>query len=215
MARQSRAIHTRGLILETAAEMFNELGYEATTIGGLVERARLTRGCLYFHYTTKEQLARAVLAEAAITEGLATQSFKLQEWVDLGLLLAHRAPREPLLAAALRLSGDVRARELLGTRWPEWIGAGEELLSEARERGELLVHADPYEIARLLVGAWAGMQLLTEALPGGDLAEEVSRFFQLVLPVVATAGVLVKLDTSPNRAARLLAEARGESLAVP
>ncbi|MYZ36082.1 ScbR family autoregulator-binding transcription factor [Streptomyces sp. MnatMP-M17] len=213
MVRQERAIHTRRIILEAAAEMFNELGYDATTIGGLIERIQLTRGGLYFHFTTKEQLARGVLDEAVTMEGLAPQDFKLQEWVDLALLLAYRLPREPLLGAAIRLSVDIKARGLLGTRWPDWISVGQELLTEAKERGELLVHVDPGDTARLLVGAWTGVQQITETLPDRDLSEEISCLFELVLPNIASAGVLAKLDTSPQRAERLLRAA--ESSAEP
>jgi AcrR family transcriptional regulator len=192
------------MILETAAEMFNELGYDATTIGGLIERMNLTRGGLYFHFTSKEQLARAVLGEAVTLDGVAPQTFKLQEWVDVALLLAYRLPREPVLSASLRLSVDPRARALLGTRWPDWIVVGTELLKEAKERGELLPHVDPCETARLLVGAWTGVRLITETLPEHTLSEEISSLFALILPNVACAGVLAKLDTSPYRAERLV-----------
>ncbi|MCX4526350.1 MULTISPECIES: ScbR family autoregulator-binding transcription factor [unclassified Streptomyces] len=207
MARQERAVRTRRVILETAAEMFNELGYDATTIGGLIERIQLTRGGLYFHFTSKEQLARAVLDEAVTLVGVAPQTFKLQEWVDAALLLAYRLPREPVLSASIRLSVDPKARSLFGTRWPDWIVVGGELLNDAKERGELLPHVDPDETARLLVGAWTGVQLITETLPDRDLSEEISSLLALLLPNIACAGVLAKLDTSPYRAERLLAAA--------
>lgn len=192
------------MILETAAAMFNELGYDATTIGGLIERIQLTRGGLYFHFTSKEQLARAVLDEAVTLEGLAPQTFKLQEWVDVALLLAYRLPREPVLSASIRLSVDPKARSLFGTRWPDWIDVGNRLLDEAKERGELLPHVDPSETSRLLVGAWTGVQLVTETLPDRNLCEEISSMFALLLPNIACAGVLAKLDISPYRAQRLL-----------
>ncbi|WP_392897479.1 ScbR family autoregulator-binding transcription factor [Streptomyces sp. LN699] len=207
MARQERAIQTRRIIVEAAAEMFDELGYDATTIGGLIERIPLTRGGLYFHFTSKEELARAVLDEAVTLEGLTPQPHKLQEWVDLGLLLAHRLPREPVLSASVRLSVDVKARALFGTRWPDWISVGKQLLEEAQFRGELLGHVVPSEISRLLVGAWTGVLLITENIPGGDLSREISNLFDLVLPNIAAPGVLAELDTSPYRAERLLGAA--------
>ncbi|MFG3410105.1 ScbR family autoregulator-binding transcription factor [Streptomyces sp. NPDC048142] len=209
MARQERAMRTRRVILGAAAEMFNELGYDATTIGGLIERVQLTRGGLYFHFSSKEELARAVLDEAVTREGLVPQAFKLQEWVDLALLLAHRLPVEPVLSASIRLSVDPRARSLFGTRWPDWIELGDNLLREAKDRGELLPHVDPAETARLFVGAWTGVQLVTDALPNGTLSEEISNLIALILPSLVPAGVLAKLDFSPYRAERLLAAARG------
>ncbi|QIJ65858.1 TetR/AcrR family transcriptional regulator [Streptomyces sp. JB150] len=204
MGRQERAVHTRRLILEAAAELFNEYGYDATTIGGIIERTRLTRGGLYFHFASKEQLARAVLDEAAALDRVPAQALKLQEWVDLALLLAVRLPEDPLLGAAVRLSVDLRARRLLGSRWPQWVGAGESLLAEAKERGELLDHVEPPEVARLLAGAWTGIHLITETLPDGGLPQEISSFLELILPNVAHSGVLAKLDTSPHRAAALV-----------
>jgi AcrR family transcriptional regulator len=206
VARQERAIRTRDSILEAMASLFIEVGYEAATIAALVERTGLTRGALYFHFPTKEAMAHGVLARAVTREGIIPQTYKLQEWVDLGLLLAHRLPREPMLRAAVQLSVDPRARGLFGTRWPDWIDVGRDLLVEAKERGELLPHAVPEEIARLAVGAWTGVQLVTEALPDGlALAEEIARLYQLILPNVASVGVLAKLDASPYRAERLLA----------
>ncbi|MFJ9889808.1 ScbR family autoregulator-binding transcription factor [Streptomyces sp. NPDC091287] len=207
MTRQERALRTRRMILEAAAEMFNELGYDATTISGLIDRIQLTRGGLYFHFTSKEELARGVLEEAISLDGFVPQAFKLQEWADLALLLAHRLPREPVLSASIRLSVDIKARDMFGTRWPVWTEMGNEILTEAKDRGELLPHVDPCETARLFVGAWTGVHLLTEVLPDGDLSKEVSGLLALVLPNVACAGVLAKLDTSPYRAERLLVAA--------
>ncbi|GHG91380.1 ScbR family autoregulator-binding transcription factor [Streptomyces lanatus] len=203
MGRQQRAVRTRRVILEAAAAMFNDFGYDATTIGGLIERTRLTRGGLYFHFASKEQLARAILDETSALRPVPPQPLKLQEWVDMALLLGYRLPRDPLLGATVRLSVDLRARALFGTRWPQWTDAGEELLCAARDRGELLGHVEPAEVARLLTASWAGIRLLDEALPDGELCTQFAVFLELVLPNIACPGVLAKLDTSPHRAAAL------------
>ncbi|MBV7699682.1 ScbR family autoregulator-binding transcription factor [Streptomyces sp. TRM70350] len=208
MARQERAIRTRRMILEAAAQMFNDLGYEATTIGELIDRVQVTRGGLYFHFTSKEQLARAVLAEAVTFEGLTPQALKLQEWADLALLLAHRVPREPLLRASISLAVDPKARVMFGTRWPDWVSVGTDLLEKAKQRGELLCHVEPAVTARVFVGAWTGVALVSETLSDHDLSEEISQLLALVLPNTAIPGVLAKLDTSPCRAGRLLQQVR-------
>jgi AcrR family transcriptional regulator len=207
LVKQERAIRTRNLILEAMADLFNDVGYDAATITALVKRTGLTRGALYFHFASKEEMARGVLEEALTREGLRPQVFKLQEWVDLGLLLAYRLPREPMLRAAVRLSVDPKARRLFGTRWPDWVVVGRDLLTEAKERGELVPHADPDGISRLVVGAWTGVHLVTEALSDEpDLAEEISGLYQLLLPNIVSPAVLAKLDMSPYRAERLLRE---------
>ncbi|WP_328911103.1 TetR/AcrR family transcriptional regulator [Streptomyces sp. NBC_00234] len=209
MARQQRAIRTRRVFLEAAAEVFDEHGYDAATIASILERAGLTRGALYFHFTSKEELARGVLAEAVTAEGLTPQAFKLQEWVDIALLLAYRLPREPMLSASIRLSVDPRARGMFGTRWPDWIAMGTEILTEAKNRGELLPHVDPVTTSRLFVGAWTGIQLVAESMSEPpELVSEISALFELILPNNAVPGVLSRLDTSPHRAERLLKESR-------
>ncbi|WP_330349517.1 ScbR family autoregulator-binding transcription factor [Streptomyces sp. NBC_00582] len=209
--RQDRAIRTRKLILESMAILFNDVGYDAATIAALVERTGLTRGALYFHFASKEDMARAVLDEAVTREGLSPQAFKLQEWVDLGLLLAYRLPREPILRAAIRLAVDPKARRLFGTRWPDWVVLGNELLTQAKEGGELLPHADPAAVSRAFVGAWTGVQLVTEVLEEKlDLSEEIAGLYQLLLPSIVTPVVLAKLDLSPYRAERLLRVGGGQ-----
>ncbi|MBG0856940.1 TetR/AcrR family transcriptional regulator [Streptomyces spinoverrucosus] len=208
MARQERAIRTRRMILETAAQMFNDLGYEASTIGELIDRVHITRGGLYFHFTSKEELARAVLAEAVTFEGLTPQALKLQECADLTLLLAVRVPREPLLRSSISLAVDPKARAMFGTRWPDWVSVVADLLHEAQQRGELLCHVDPAVTARLLVGAWTGVALVSETLPDRDLPEEIAHLLALMLPNIAIPGVLAKLDTSPRRAEHLLEQVR-------
>ncbi|MCA6092260.1 TetR/AcrR family transcriptional regulator [Streptomyces sp. SCA3-4] len=208
MAQQERAIRTRQVILEAAGRVFDECGYEAATISQILARADVTRGALYFHFSSKEDLARGVLGEAVTTEGVVPQQFKLQELLDTSLLLAYRLPREPMLRASIRLSVDMRARALFGTSWPDWITVGAELLADAKARGETLPHIDPVETSRLLVGAWTGVQLISEAVAEPtELVREISLLFQLLLPNIAVPTVLARLDVSPERPLRLRAAA--------
>ncbi len=209
MARQDRAIRTRRLFLEAAAEVFNECGYDAASISAILDRTELTRGALYFHFTSKEELARGVLAEAVTSEGLVPQTLKLQEWVDIGLLLAYRLPREPMLSASIRLAVDPGARKLFGTRWPDWITLGKDILAEARARGEAHAHVDPAVASRLFVGAWTGVQLVSGSVDESlELVDEIAALLELTLPSIAVPGVLARLDTSPGRAERLLTPGR-------
>lgn len=58
MARQERAIRTRRALLVAAAEVFDEVGYEAATISDVLKKSGMTKGALYFHFTSKEELAQ-------------------------------------------------------------------------------------------------------------------------------------------------------------
>src|ERR1700704_452027 len=54
---------TRRALLDAAADLFATSGYAATSIEDVVSRARVTRGALYHHFRSKEDLFEAVYTE--------------------------------------------------------------------------------------------------------------------------------------------------------
>ncbi|MER6570309.1 ScbR family autoregulator-binding transcription factor [Streptomyces sp. NPDC001093] len=209
MARQERAVRTRRAVIQAAAEVFAERGYAAATIAEILDRAGVTKGALYFHFDSKEALARGVI-EAQISDGAwAPRELKLQEWVDVGMVLAHQIPRDVILLAGIRLSADLQGRRMFGSAWPAWIELSTKLLAEAKERGEVLPHVLPAETAECFLGAWIGTQMFSEASTDwSDLSERVSVLFNHMLPAIATPAALIRLDTAPDRGARVVGEAR-------
>ncbi|MEU0335178.1 ScbR family autoregulator-binding transcription factor [Streptomyces sp. NPDC006193] len=215
MAQQQRAVRTRRAVLEAAAAVFAERGYAAATIAEILNRAGVTKGALYFHFDSKAALARGVLQEQMRTDCHLPRELKLQEWVDAGMTLARRLPREPLLLAGVRLSADLDGHEVLGSAWPAWAGLTSDVLTEAQARGEVLPHVVPEETAQVFLGAWIGVQFVSQAVAGwADLEERVAALYDHLLPAIAAPAVLVRLDTAPDRGARVIAEAREKSAAL-
>src|SRR5919199_4567715 len=60
---QPRAQATRQAILTAAAEHFGRNGYYGTSLDSVLADSGGTKGALYFHFASKEALARAVIAE--------------------------------------------------------------------------------------------------------------------------------------------------------
>ncbi|MFE4397728.1 MULTISPECIES: ScbR family autoregulator-binding transcription factor [Streptomycetaceae] len=209
MVRQERALRTRRLILEAAASVFDEFGYEGATIGEVVSRAGVTRGAVYFHFASKRDLAQGVVEEQFVQDGVPERSCKLQEFVDTGMVVAYLMPRDPLLSAGARLSlGQDLFDDLGGGAIPGWITRFETLLVAAGERGELLPHVVPADTAWLLVAAWTGVQIQSQKLCGrADLELRVSALYQHLMPSIAVPGVLGSLQMGPNRGAQVVAEA--------
>ncbi|WP_309053836.1 TetR family transcriptional regulator, partial [Streptomyces sp.] len=112
MAQQARAIRTRRLLLESAASVFAERGYERTTIGEILTRAGVTKGALYFHFASKEELALGVLEAQMLDVPLIPQDVKIQELVDQAYLLTHRLQRDALVRASVALALDSGASEV-------------------------------------------------------------------------------------------------------
>jgi AcrR family transcriptional regulator len=97
--RVERGRTTRERLVTTARELFGTHGYEATSIGTILESSGVARGALYHHFPTKEALFEAVLdrtvaeiarsaAEAARAAGddpVATLRAGFGAWLRLAL----------------------------------------------------------------------------------------------------------------------------------
>jgi len=91
---------TRERILEVASDLFIEQGYDATSLREIAEKIGVTKAALYYHFTNKQDILRALAAPAMaatptvlalLPEGTVTRT----QWADVvaGLsdwLLANR-----------------------------------------------------------------------------------------------------------------------------
>ncbi|QOV34824.1 TetR/AcrR family transcriptional regulator [Streptomyces ferrugineus] len=208
MARQERAIRTRRLILEAAGAVFDEHGYTATTISMVLERADVTKGALYFHFSSKESLAQAVLDEQLSLGAVPPQPCKLQEIVDVTFVFGQRLLSNSLLKGSVRLAVDQCAPPGVDHSGPfrQWADHLVVVLEQARAQGELLPTVEPRQTVELLVGAFAGIQLMSRALTDrDDLAERISVLWGHILPSIAVPGLLTAIDRGPDRGLRVLA----------
>ncbi|MFF0011874.1 ScbR family autoregulator-binding transcription factor [Streptomyces sp. NPDC005374] len=208
MARQERAIRTRRTIVEAAGAVFDEHGYAASTIAMVLERADVTKGALYFHFSSKESLAQAVLDEQLSLGAVPPHPCKLQEIVDMTFVFGQRLRTNALLKGSVRLTMDQCAPPGVDHTGPfrQWSRRLVTMLQAAREQGELLPMVDPQDTADLLVGAFAGIQVMSRALSGReDLGHRISVLWAHVLPGIAVPGLLIGLDSRPDRGVRVLA----------
>jgi AcrR family transcriptional regulator len=231
VALQERAIRTRRAILVAAAAVFAEVGYEAATISEILHRADVTKGALYFHFASKEELAQAVLAgQLAAIPAPPPQELVLQEGLDEAFLIAHLlSVGDPVVRGSIRLTVDQGApNDGLDRRVPMsgWIEHNVDVLRRAKARGELLPHVDVEAAARLFVGAFTGVQVLSQIMAGhADLPERVSDLQRHLMASIAVPAVLMQLDTAADRGARVYeaalklrqarAEVQGEERGAP
>ncbi|MFJ4768658.1 ScbR family autoregulator-binding transcription factor [Streptomyces uncialis] len=212
MARQARAIQTRESILLAAAAVFDERGYSSATITEILQRAGVTKGALYFHFASKEELALGVVAAQLDVGELPPQRTRLQELVDHGMLFAHQLRHDPLTRAGVGLAMDHRREHgddpapFHGTPYQSWIDRIGQVLADADRHGELLPHVVPDDTAQLLAGAFTGIQGMSQTLcERADLTHRVIVLLQHVLPSIAQPSLLPTLDLGADRAERLLA----------
>ncbi|MEV7401821.1 ScbR family autoregulator-binding transcription factor [Streptomyces sp. NPDC091267] len=208
MAKQDRAIRTRQTILSAAAKVFENCGYQAATITEILSEAHVTKGALYFHFQSKEELAQGVLSEQDQHLTVPDRPCKTQEIVDAILLHAHRLQTDPMVRAGVRLSLDQQAHDLdRSGPFRNWGEVLRTLLEKAQAQGELLPHIQPQETSDVLVGSFAGVQAMSQALTSyEDLAERVGSLLRHLLPNVVLASVLASVDLTPSRGARVFNE---------
>ncbi|MEJ8643269.1 hypothetical protein WKI68_21515 [Streptomyces sp. MS1.HAVA.3] len=120
------------------------------------------------------------------------------------MVFSHRLRHDVLMRGSARLTLEQNGRELdRAAPYRGWIDLHTALLVEAKERGELFPHVDPSEPARLVVGAFAGLNVMSQTL-GLELDREVSALYTSVLPSLVVPAVASRLDTAPGRGGRAL-----------
>jgi len=97
---------TRRRIIEIAAARFRKDGIEAVGLADLMAEAGLTHGGFYSHFSSKEDLVRAAMAEASSHSiqnfGRRIEEGGLEAWIRAYLRTAHRDhPERGCAAAAL------------------------------------------------------------------------------------------------------------------
>ena len=63
ISREIQAASTRDKILAIAAEDIFRGGFQASSIGEIIRKANVSKGCFYHHFSTKQALGYAVLDE--------------------------------------------------------------------------------------------------------------------------------------------------------
>ncbi len=197
MARQARAVATRQTVLRAAAEVFDQRGYAGATMSEILTRAAVTKGALYFHFGSKEELARAVIQEqtAWLETWQPTTDSPAQAMIDLGYAFARALQEDPLVRGSIRLTvehGTFTQPQTAAYR--SWSDAATALLRSARDAGELRPGLDVSGAAGVIVGAVTGIQLTSQVLTDRkDLLERMTDLWELLLPGLVRPSTLARL----------------------
>ncbi|MFE9706231.1 ScbR family autoregulator-binding transcription factor [Streptomyces sp. NPDC005930] len=200
MAQQERGKQSRRTILEAAAHVFDERGYDAASTNDILARTGLTRGSLYHHFPSKEAIAVALVEAHGEALAVPDQPVRLQSVIDLTLEFARRLQHDQVLRASVRLTTEQTSfRRSPQTAYEQSQEAIERLLREAKDRDELLPGVDVDEAASTIVGCFTGLQIMSQAYTGReDLGDRVGSFWRFFLPGLATPGLIGRLRTAPS-----------------
>lgn len=177
-------------LVEAARALFWEKGYEATSLGDVVKRAKANPGSLYYFFKTKEDLLLAVLdrytellwpavvepAFKAVDDPM-VRIFAILEGYRQGLMTTEFARGCPIGSLSLEIGEALpRARGKIATNFDGWVGWVKKCLGDAGD--QLPPETDRAALARFVLTVMEGAVMQARAyhsLEPFDSAVEVLR----------------------------------------
>ncbi|MDQ6936674.1 MAG: TetR/AcrR family transcriptional regulator [Actinomycetota bacterium] len=180
--RRGRPGHDISTVLATSVDVFNERGFDGTSIEDLSRRLKISKSAIYHHIDSKDALLGLALDHAltgleevaSAVRALDGPAIQRLETLLRGsvTVLVERLPYVTLLLR-VRGNSDVERQALTRRRRLDRLAA--ELVKQSVGDGDLRPDIDPAVTARLLFGM---VNSLTEWLrPGGkapDIADAVA-----------------------------------------
>ena len=163
---------TRRKILEAAAPIFNQHGYEGSSLNALMEATGLQKGGIYRHFANKEELAAEAFDytwEAAWN----AQILRVDEEEDgieklkrlIANLVEHRSPVAggcPILNTAIDADdGNPVLRARVAGALRSWLSHLRRIVEQAQEQREIRPGADPEVVATLIVASLEGALMMS------------------------------------------------------
>lgn len=198
---QPRAASTRAAVLRAAATVFERRGYAASTIAEILAEGGVTKGAAYFHFSSKEELARAIVGEQTTWRGPQTLPGpgSLQHIVDLSYRFAEALTTDVLVRASIRLTLERNTFDKHPAEpdpYQAWIDDLYPHMKAAEQRDELLI--TPESAAHLIVSAITGTQLVSEALTNRtDLTVRIHTLWATLAPGMLTTDTRHHTDLRP------------------
>lgn len=171
MARQQeRARRTRAAIVEAAAVEFGKRGYAAASVNAILEGSHATKGAMYFHFESKEELGRAVLAAALEKFKETTDRWMSRTDLDpfeiLHGLIDHVAQMflsDPIVQAEFRLIIEPEFyADVQNGGASVWGSSARELIARAQREGLVREGVDSEKFTRVLAAGLAGQRYMAD-----------------------------------------------------
>jgi AcrR family transcriptional regulator len=157
--RRGRPGHSLDSLLDVAVAVFNERGFEATSMDELAARLGVTKSAIYHHVPSKVELLRLALDRAldslfAVTEepGATTgRAIDRLEFVVRGSIRVLAAEL-PFVTLLLRVRGNSEIERAALQRRRQFDRIVTRLVTAAEQEGDVRPDVDPAITSRLLFG---------------------------------------------------------------
>jgi TetR/AcrR family transcriptional repressor of nem operon len=163
---------TRRKIVEAAAPIFNQHGYEGSSLNDLMKATGLKKGGIYRHFSSKEELAAEAFDytwESAWNVRLLHVDEQANGIDKLKQLIAnfveHRSPVAggcPILNTAIDADdGNPVLRARVAKALRSWVTRLQTIVEQAQKRGEARADADAKAVGTLIVASLEGALMMS------------------------------------------------------
>ncbi|GHG09979.1 MULTISPECIES: TetR/AcrR family transcriptional regulator [Amycolatopsis] len=157
--RRGRPGYDLESLLQVAVKLFNERGYDGTSMEDLSRKLGITKSAIYHHVPSKEELLRLavdraldglfeVASETALLDGRAID--RLEHLVRGSVVVL--ADRLPFVTLLLRVRGNTKVERAALARRREFDRLVTDLVKQAEAEGDVRPDVDPAVTARLVFG---------------------------------------------------------------
>jgi AcrR family transcriptional regulator len=158
--RRGRPGHDQQTVLRVAVDLFNEQGYDGTSVGDLARELGLTKSAIYHHVPSKEHLLERAVNEAldALTSALddvsarpglsAEQRLRAAVRSSVTVLVDHL----PAVTLLLRVHGNTPVEEAALARRRDIDRRLAAMVRDAVDEGGVRDDLDPLLVSRLVFG---------------------------------------------------------------
>jgi AcrR family transcriptional regulator len=190
-----RTARTKAVLVQAAAEAFDESGFAATSLGDIVARTHLTKGAVYAHFASKDELAVELVNQQSarwaplFDKVVAKDGPVLDTVVAISYEIARLLRTDVVVRAGMRLAlerhlidGDV---DVPYVGWVDRLG---DLLALGQRQGEVNADVDAKAAARVIVAALSGVQRVSSLLAEHrDLKRRLDEMWSLLRPPLEPA----------------------------
>ena len=163
---------TRKKIVAAAAPIFNQRGYEGTSLNDLMGATGLQKGGIYRHFSSKEELAAEAFDytwESVMKTRLLHVDEKANGVEKLKQLIAnfidYRSPVAggcPVLNTAIDADdGNTVLRARVAKALRSWLSRLQNIVKEAQEHGEIRQDVDPKTVATVIIASLEGALMIS------------------------------------------------------
>jgi AcrR family transcriptional regulator len=184
-----RADSARAPLVRAAARQFAHKPYSLVNLDDVVAAVEVSRGAMYFHFPSKQALARAVVEEAdklgraAAADVLANKLSGLETLIDLLYLMAVLDIGEDLTRAGTNLLESVGGADgLEATIMHDVISELTQTAARAITEGDIAEGHDPEDLARILIGTYIGLRHTSDLDNPQRFLGDLEKAWNLLLP---------------------------------